>query len=164
MKNKMTFIVAGILIVIAVVYLMISSTGNTARYFVTIEELQAMGNEAFGRNMTVSGAILGDTINYDAMAPRVTFTIVHVPGDPKEVEQAGGLATVLSKAVQDTTAPRLDIVYDGVKPDQLENEAQAIIRGQLKQDGRFYADELLLKCPTRYEEQLPEQAGDANAG
>jgi cytochrome c-type biogenesis protein CcmE len=26
-------------------------------------------------------------------------------------------------------------------------------------DGVFYAEELLLKCPTRYEEAVPEQAG-----
>jgi len=36
-----------------------------------------------------------------------------------------------------------------------------IIRGQLRADGRFYADEVLLKCPTRYEDQLPEQAEEA---
>jgi len=28
--------------------------------------------------------------------------------------------------------------------------------------GVFYADELLLKCPTRYEEALPSQAAPAN--
>jgi cytochrome c-type biogenesis protein CcmE len=48
-------------------------------------------------------------------------------------------------------------VYQDVKPDLLQDEAQAIVRGQLKEDGRFYADELLLKCPTRYEEDVPGQ-------
>jgi cytochrome c-type biogenesis protein CcmE len=27
----------------------------------------------------------------------------------------------------------------------------------LGEDGVFYADELLLKCPTKYEEAVPEQ-------
>ena len=35
---------------------------------------------------------------------------------------------------------------------------QAIIEGRLNPDGKFQADTLLLKCPTRYEEQFPEQA------
>jgi cytochrome c-type biogenesis protein CcmE len=151
------FIVAGLLIVSAVALLIVSSTGTTAHFFLTIEELQAMGDEAAGRNLTVSGAVMGDTIVYDPSLPQVTFTVVQIPGDPQEVEQAGGLAMVLHTAVNDPNAPRLEIIYDDVKPDLLQNEAQAIVRGQLADDGRFHADEVLLKCPTRYEEEVPEQ-------
>jgi cytochrome c-type biogenesis protein CcmE len=159
-QNKGTFIVAGLLIVAAVLYLIISNTGSTAQYFLTVEELRALGDEAMGRNLTVSGAVLGETIAYDAMAPHVVFTIVHVPGDPQEVERRGGLARVLHNATLDPGRTRLVVVYDSVKPDLLQNEAQAIVRGQMGADGRFYADELLLKCPSRYEEAVPQQAGD----
>jgi cytochrome c-type biogenesis protein CcmE len=157
MSSRTKFAVAGLLIVAAVAYLIVSSTGSTAHFFLTIEELRAMGEEATGRNVTVSGAVLGDTIVYDSSAPRVTFTIVQVPADPKEVERAGGLATMLHEAVNDPDAPRLEVVYEDVKPDLLKHEAQAILRGQLGEDGRFYADEVLLKCPTRYEEDVPGQ-------
>ncbi len=160
MAGKAKFIFAGSLIVAAVAYLIISNTGSSAHYFLTIEELQAMGGEVNNRNITVSGAILGDTIVYDSSAPRVTFTIVQVPGDPEEVERAGGLAKVLHDAVNDPHRPRLNVIYDDIKPDLLQNEAQAIMRGQLGDDGRFYADEVLLKCPTRYKEDVPEQAGE----
>jgi len=157
MRNRSTFLVAGLLVVAAVIYLIVSSTGTTAQYFVTVAELQAMGEEALGRNITVSGAVLGETIVYDAMAPQVTFTIVAVPADPAEVEAAGGLAQVLHDATLDPTRPRLDVVYESVKPDLLTNEAQAIVRGTLGEDGRFEADELLLKCPSRYEDEVPAQ-------
>lgn len=156
--GKMKFIVAGLLIVAAVVYLIVSNTASTANFFLTIEELQAMQGQAAGRNLTVSGAVLGDTIVYDPGKPQVTFTIVQVPGDPQEVEKAGGLATVLHAAVNNPNAARLEVIYHGVKPDLLQNEAQAILRGRLGQDGRFYADDLLLKCPSRYEEELPQQS------
>lgn len=159
MGGKTKLIIAGLLIVTAVVYLIVSNTGSTAHYFLTIEELQAMGEEAVGRSLTVSGAVIGDSITYDPSIPRVTFTIVQVPGDPEEVERAGGLAAVLHAAVNDPNAPRLEVVYNDVKPDLLKGEAQAIVRGQLGEDGRFYADEVLLKCPTRYEEAVPDQAG-----
>lgn len=105
-----------------------------------------------------SGAVLGDTIFYDATIPRLTFTIVQVPGDPNEVEQAGGLTAVLNAAVSDPDAPRLDVIYDGVKPDLLQHKAQPIIRGHLAEDGHFSADEIRLKCPSRYEEGVPDQA------
>lgn len=157
MGGKGKFVFAGVLIVAAVVYLIVTNTGTTARYFLTVKELQDMGDRALGRNLTVSGAVLGDTIVYDPSIPQVTFTIVQVPGDPREVEQAGGLAAVLHAAVSDPNAPRLEVVYKGVKPDLLRHESQAIVRGQLGEDGRFYADEVLLKCPTRYREEVPGQ-------
>ena len=43
-------------------------------------------------------------------------------------------------------------------PDLLRHEAQAIITGRMGDDGVFYADELLIKSPTRYEEEIPIQA------
>jgi cytochrome c-type biogenesis protein CcmE len=55
----------------------------------------------------------------------------------------------------------MDVVYEDVKPDLLQHASQAIIRGQLGGDRRFYADEVLLKCPTRYEEGLPGQAEES---
>lgn len=160
MRNKTTFLLAGTLIVAAVVYLLVSSTGSTAQYFLTVDELLSKADDVVNRNVTVSGAVLGETIAYDAMGPRVTFILAHVPGDPKEIEAAGGLAQVLHDAVENPDAQILEVVYDSVKPDLLQNEAQAIARGQLGEDGRFYADELLLKCPTRYEEEIPDQAGE----
>ncbi|HUV89756.1 MAG TPA: cytochrome c maturation protein CcmE [Anaerolineae bacterium] len=160
MQSKTTLIVAGLIIVAAVAYLIVSSTGHTARYFLTVTELWAMGEQAIGRPITVSGVVLGDTIAYDPAVPRVAFTIVQVPGDPQEVERAGGLAAVLHAAVQDPDAPRLDVVYGEVKPDLLQHQAQAIVRGQLREDGLFYADEVLLKCPSRYEEGIPGQVGE----
>ena len=52
----------------------------------------------------------------------------------------------------------MPVVYIGPKPDLLRHEAQAIMTGEMGEDGIFYADELLLKCPTKYEEAVPEQS------
>lgn len=161
MTGNIKVVAVVLLIVAAVALLVVRNTGTTAHYFLTVEELQAMGKDAIGRNIIVSGAVLGNTIVYDPSAPQVVFTIVQVPGDPQKVERAGGLATVLHAAVSDPNAPRLEVVFNDVKPDLLQHEAQAIVRGQLGEDGRFYADEVLLKCPTRYEEEIPAQAGES---
>lgn len=160
MRSRSTFIVAGVLILAAVVYLIVSSTDSTARYFLTIEELNAMGEEAQARSLTVSGAVVGDTIVENVMASRVSFTMVHIPGNPQEIERAGGLAKVLSRAAQSQAEPQLEVVYEGAKPDLLKDQAQAIVRGRLQADGRFFAEELLLKCPSRYGEDIPAQVGE----
>jgi cytochrome c-type biogenesis protein CcmE len=118
-------------------------------------------DEAIARPVTISGVVLGDTLVYDPSKPQVLFAIAQVPADPEEVAQAGGISAVLQAAMDDPDAPRLDVVYDDVKPDLLEGGVQAIIRGHLAQDGRFHADEILLKCPSRYQEDASDQAGDS---
>ena len=159
MQGKTTVAIFVFLIVAAVAFLILTSTGDTAHYFLTVDELRAMGGEAADRSVTVSGVVLGDTIVYDPSISLLTFSIAQVPADPKEVKWAGGLARVLRAAAVDPGAPRLEVVYTGTRPDRLQHEAQAIVRGHLGSDGRFYADEILLKCPSRYEEEIPDQAG-----
>jgi cytochrome c-type biogenesis protein CcmE len=102
--------------------------------------------------------VLGDSIQYDPQTLDLTFTIAHIPGDNKDIEAQGGLAAVLHAAVVDPNRKQIVVVYNGPKPDLLRDEAQAIVTGKLGEDGVFYADELLLKCPTKYEEAVPDQA------
>jgi cytochrome c-type biogenesis protein CcmE len=159
---KLKFIVGGLLILSAVVYLIYSSTKANAQYFLTVDELMARGSDAIGKNMRISGAVLGDTIQYDSKTLELKFTIAHVPGDNKLLKEQGGLAAALHAAVTDPARARLPVVvYKTALPDLLKDEAQAIVIGRLGQDGVFYVDDangLQLKCPTKYEEALPEQS------
>ena len=152
------FVIGGFLILGAVVFLIWSSTAATSEYFLTIDELTAKGPEVVDRNLRVSGAVIGDTIKYDAQTLTLTFEVAHVPGDQAVIEDEGGLADALHQAVIDPSRSRMKIVYVGPMPDLLRHEAQAIVTGKLGGDGVFHADELLLKCPTKYEEAVPEQA------
>jgi cytochrome c-type biogenesis protein CcmE len=124
----------------------------------TVDEVKAEGAAAVGKSLRLSGAVLGDTIQYDSETLTLTFDVAHVSGDNLEIEEEGGLAQVLADAVNDPTRQRVSIVYVGPKPDLLRGEAQAIMTGKLGDDGVFYADELLLKCPTKYEQAVPDQA------
>ena len=154
---RIKFFLGGFLILAAVIYLIVSSTQASAQYFVTVDELKAKGADIVNKNVRISGAVIGDTINYDAKTLTLSFTVAQVPGDNAEIEKEGGLAVVLHQAVIDPNRSKLKIVYVGVKPDLMRNEAQAIMTGHLGDDGVFYADELLLKCPTKYEEAVPKQ-------
>ncbi len=152
------FWIGGAAILAAVAYLIVSATQANAQYFMTVDELKAKGQSIVNQNVRVSGAIVGDTIAYDPNTLTLKFTVAHVTGDNDEVTRLGGLAVVLHQAVIDPNRARLQVVYQGPKPDLLRNEAQAIMTGHLGPDGVFYADELLLKCPTRYQQAVPQQA------
>lgn len=153
------FVIGGILILGAVVFLIWTSTAASAEYFLTIDELNAKGSNVIDRNLRVSGAVIGDSIQYDAPNLTLSFEVADVPADNAALETEGGLAEALHQAVMDPSRARMKVVYVGPKPDLLRNEAQAIMTGHLEADGTFYAEELLLKCPTRYEEAVPDQAG-----
>jgi cytochrome c-type biogenesis protein CcmE len=155
-RNK--FLLGGLLILAAVVYLIVSSTKANAEYFMTIDELHQKGQGVVGKSLRVSGAIIGDTIQYDPQTLTLRFEVAHVPGDNAEIDAQGGLAEVLHQAVIDPSRERMSVIYIGPKPDLMRNEAQAIMTGHLDEAGVFHADELLLKCPTRYEEAVPGQA------
>lgn len=156
--GRLKFILGGLLIVAAVIYLIATSTQASAQYFLTIDELAARGWDTGDRKVRISGAVIGDTIQYDPQSSTLKFTVAHVPGDNKEIEAQGGLAQVLHAAVNDPSRTRMQVIYVGPKPDLIRNEAQAIMTGRVGEDGIFYADDLLLKCPTKYEESLPAQA------
>ncbi len=155
-RNK--FLLGGLLILAAVVYLIFSSTQASAEFFMTVDEVNAQGQSVVGKNLRLSGAVVGDSIQYDANMLTLSFDVAHVPGDNADIEAQGGLAEVLHTAVMDPTRARVRVVYIGPKPDLLRDEAQAIMTGHMAADGIFYADELLLKCPTRYEQAVPGQA------
>ena len=157
--NSLKFVIGGIVIVAAIAFLMVSSLQANTQYFLTVDEAleKQQAGELTGRNIRLSGAVLGDSIEYDMDALELRFTIVHVPADIDLVEDEGGLAAALHKAVMDPTRSHLEVVYYGAKPDLLQNEAQAILTGEMVAEGVFEADELLLKCPTKYEGAVPDQ-------
>ncbi len=154
------FVAGGIIIVGAIIYLIASSAAASAQYFLTVEEAihHTQENGLDGRNLRVSGAVLGDSIEYDMDSLELEFTIAHVPGDNQILEEQGGLARALHQAVNDPDAAILDVAYTGPVPDLLQHEAQAILTGRIGDDGVFYADEILLKCPTKYESSVPGQS------
>ncbi len=154
-SEYLKFIIGGLLMLVAVVYLIISGTTNGARYFITIDEL-LKNSEYVGKPVRMSGAVIGDTIVYDKDKLIIEFTVANIPEDTTD------LARILHEAVTNPNARRVKIhVENQVMPDLLKHEAQAILSGKLGADGVFYASELLLKCPSRYEEVAPNQVQGA---
>jgi len=169
--SKNTKIIIGVVVILAVcsfiagfailgmsgLYLASSSSESSIQYFMTIKEVMSKDSTA-NKQIRISGAVIGDSIEFDEASGKLNFQIADVPADYAEVEKQGGLAVVLENAVNDSSRQRIQVVYVGEKPELLRNMAQAIMIGELHSDGIFYADEILLKCPSRYEEAVPDQA------
>lgn len=144
------FMVGGAVIIVAVILLAVTSLNGNAQYYMTINELKA-APEKWNQNLRISGAVRGDTIQFDPSTGDLSFEVVNVPGDMQTVDEMGGLAAMLHQAVSDPTAVTLTIRYHGARPDLLKNEAQAIVTGRMQPDGTFLASDLLLKCPSKYQ-------------
>ena len=158
MQGRAKFIVGGVILLAAVVYLIATNLVSQGQYFITVDALKKNQDQYVNRSARISGVVLGDSITYDGHT--LKFVIANVPDSIQEVKTDGGLADVLHKSAIDPTSARVTvIVKDQPKPDLLKNEAQAILEGKLGADGIFYADTLLLKCPTRYQSDVPNQSG-----
>lgn len=153
-SERWKFIAGGILLIGVIAYLIITGTSSGARYFVTVREI--LNNpEYVGETVRISGAVIGETIEYDTENLIIEFVIVNIP------EEFDNLAVALHDAVESPDEPRVKIhIENEVMPDLLQHESQAILTGELGEDGVFYASELLLKCPSRMEEA--GLSGEAN--
>ena len=143
--GRVKFIVGGVLIVAAILFLVISSTKANAQYFYTVEELHAKSQSLIDQNVRVSGAVINSSTKFEVRdnQPYLQFDVA----DADKV----------------STQTPLHIVYNGPKPDLIdEPQAQAIVEGHLGADGNFHADNLLLKCPSRYEEEFPNQVDETS--
>jgi cytochrome c-type biogenesis protein CcmE len=150
-SEYLKFVIGGLLMLAAVVYLIVSGTASGARYFITVDDL-VKNSDYVGKTIRVSGAVIGKTIQYDSGKLVIDFTIANIPQDTTD------LARTLHEAVINTSVTRLPIhIENEVMPDLLKDEAQAIVTGRIGKDGIFYATELLLKCPSRYQENVPNQ-------
>ncbi len=128
------FIIGGIVVVAVVAYLIFTSISGSTAYYLTIGELKAKGADVYGKSVRVAGMVDGDTIDYNVQDLTLKFEISDESGT-------------------------LPVVYHGPRPDMLRDEAEAVIEGKYTENGVFQANNLLLKCPSKYEEAATEQAG-----
>jgi cytochrome c-type biogenesis protein CcmE len=155
---QVRFAAVGFVVMAALAALLLGGTLFSGRFFITVDEVVARP-ELAGKSVKISGAVIGETIRFDPDTQTISFTIAHVPDNIAEIEAAGGLAEALHLAVSNPTAQRLSVVVrNQAMPDLLQDEAQAILTGRLGEDGVFYASDLQLKCPSKYEGGVPKQA------
>lgn len=139
------FLVGVGLIIVAVIAVIGFTVAGNSSLEVKVNDLvakRATGQDLSQKAFKLTGFVVGDSITYDARTLNLEFDVVHSRED---------LVNNLPNA------QRMRIVYKGVMPDTLQDEAQAIVMGKVGSDGRFHAgnspDALLLQCPTKYESE-----------
>lgn len=131
-NKKIKFIVGGVIIALAIAYLIYTGVQSSAAYFLTVDELYAKGTAIENQTVRVSGKVDAATIDFNNRDLLLKFEVTS------------------------DTGQRMPVVFNGPKPDQMREGAEAIIEG--KYDGQaFTAQSLLLKCPSRYEENGIEE-------
>ena len=130
-NTKIKFFVGGAVIVALIGYLIVSSISTQGAYFREVGEVLNQQAALTGKSLRVSGKVVTESIQYDAANLDLQFKI----SDPADVNK------------------QLPIHFHGVQPDQIGREnTEAIVEGVLGQNGSVEANNLLLKCPSRYEE------------
>lgn len=131
-NKKIKFIIGGVIIALAIIYLIYNGIQSSAAYFLTVDELYAKGTAIENRTVRVSGQVDANTIDFNNRDLILKFDVTSETGE------------------------RLPVVFNGPKPDQMREGAEAILEG--KYDGQmFTAQSLMLKCPSRYEEGTIEE-------
>jgi len=59
---------------------------------------------------------------------------------------------VFTFSLQDEDGKVIDVIYDGAKPGNFDQATEVVCQGQYK-DGKFHAKNILVKCPSKYQEQ-----------
>ena len=116
---------ATIIILSTIVYLAVSGANADKSYYVTIGELQAMGNKAYTRHLRVAGDVAANSIERSGTNAHFVLT-----------EQGH----------------TLKVSYQGIEPppDTFKDGSQALAMGTYGRDGVFHATELQAKCASKY--------------
>jgi cytochrome c-type biogenesis protein CcmE len=132
--QKTRIIVAVAVVLGAILYLAVTGAEANKSYYVTIQELQTMGNKAYTRNLRVAGSVQPGTISRDGA--HANFVLVE--NDRK-----------------------LTVAYTGEEPppDTFKDNSQALAIGTYGRDGVFHATGLQAKCASKYAPAQQKTAG-----
>jgi cytochrome c-type biogenesis protein CcmE len=137
-KSPIKIIVATVVILATVAYLALTGNSDNKQYYVTIGELQGMGNKAYVRHLRVAGNVAPGSIH--RVGTYVDFSLL---------EQGR----------------KLDVSYKGVEPppDTFKDDSQALAVGTYGKDGVFHATQLQAKCASKYAPAAPKAATTTTA-
>jgi len=125
MKKK--FIIGGIILLVAIVFLGYLGFRNSLTYYYQVDQLVAKGSSVYDKNVRVAGRVLPG-VETDPALNSMRFNIVDI-------------------ANQDET---IKVAYSGAIPDTFQEGGDVIIEGRFSNDGIFQATSIVTKCASKY--------------
>ena len=128
MSSTMKFVLGGIVVSVVIGVLIATSFSGSTSEYLSVAEVKALGPDQ-ARDSRVAGEIVPDSVEWSTRDLHLTFAIEDGTGD-------------------------LAISYHGPQPDMLVDAVEAVVVGKYDPDSQvFEAEELLMKCPSKYEEE-----------
>jgi cytochrome c-type biogenesis protein CcmE len=125
-QNQSVKIGAAVVIILGVIaWLAVTGASSTKSYYVTIQELNAMGSKAYTRNLRVAGNVVPGSITHNGT--NADFVLIE-------------------------NSNKLRVSYQGEEPppDTFKDNSQALAIGTYGRDGVFHATQLQAKCASKY--------------
>lgn len=120
-----------LLIASATGFLVYKATGDNLTYYKKVDELLAADPGSVSGKVRLSGDVVDGTIARDDDGKSIRFAI----RDPGAGE----------------SAPMIRVAYTGIVPDIFKPGIQVVVEGKMDENGVFQADNLLAKCPSKYQ-------------
>lgn len=128
-RLRLSFLIAGIAILGAIIYLVVSNTQASAVYYMTVSELQSC-KTCVTQDVRVAGVVeAGSIVRNDAQQ---TISFVITQGSQK-----------------------MPVTYTGVVPDIFRPGITVVVEGYYTGSGPFKAQTLLAKCPSKFQAATP---------
>lgn len=128
-RLSVTFILGGLAILGAVIYLVYANTQASAVYYFTVSELKHC-SICSSQSVRVAGTVEAGTIVHNDQQQQVRFVITD-----------GGHT--------------LPVVYSGIVPDIFRPGITVVVEGHYTGQGPFEAQTLLAKCPSKFQAATP---------
>ncbi|MCR6545118.1 cytochrome c maturation protein CcmE [Dehalobacterium formicoaceticum] len=131
MTVKKKILISSVIVIGAVFYLIMSGFSNV-KVHVSLEELIKSREEYQETYVQTEGRVLGDSVDWDASRVELTFVVTGL----KDSEQT------------------MPVLYNKPIPDNFQNATEVLVGGYYSEDGVFRAEEMVTKCPSKYEAEL----------
>lgn len=143
-RTRLRLILLGAALALAVGFMIYSAFPGNVRYYLEVSEFLGGAEYQDGRALRVSGKLAPDSFHREGNGTQAYFRLVDKGGDG--------------------SGPSLPAAYDGVMPDLFFNpHSEIILEGSYGREGVFNADNILVKCPSKYQSIEGEQPADYNS-
>ncbi len=128
-------LIIGVFVALAAIGFLVFDGLQNETYFFDVHDAVERGDELAGQTIRIRGEVVPGT---------------HI-GEDGQLRNQFDLTT---------DGESLTVVYERALPDTFEEDSEVVAQGTLNDDFVLYADEVLVKCPSRYEGAPPESGGD----
>lgn len=126
-RLPISFLLAGVAILGAVIYLVYANTQSNAVYYMTVAELQHC-TTCLSQSVRVAGVVQPGSIVQDSQQVQFVMT---------------------------DSGKSLHVVYNGILPDIFRPGITVVVEGRYSGSGPFQAQTLLAKCPSKFQSATP---------